>query len=298
MLSCNGQNASTDNSRTDLLQQDKFDADSLLSYVRTLSSNDFEGRRTGSAGAEKTKSYIISKLKSFKILPYNGNFEQPFSFKAREKEYDAVNVIGYIEGYEHPEKYIIISAHYDHEGIKNGNLYNGADDNASGIGALLAFAEYFQKNRPDHSVIIAAFDAEELGLRGAYHFVETALKNDLNIVFNLNMDMISRSDKNEIYAVGLNHYKFLKPIVESVKLPDEMSILSGHDGFDGKQNWTNNSDHAPFHKAEIPFIYFGVEDHPDYHKPTDDFDKIPQDFYIKSVFSIISVFDKLDSYQF
>ncbi|MBC3845910.1 M28 family peptidase [Winogradskyella echinorum] len=270
----------------------KIDKNNLLKHVETLSSDQYEGRRTGEKGNDSARAYIIKQFEKLNITGYNDNFEQPFSFTARKKEYKAVNVLAEIKGTETPEKYIVISAHYDHLGVHNGKIYNGADDDASGVAALFAFAEYFIKNPPKHSVILAAFDAEELGLRGAKHFVETFDKS--KILVNLNMDMISRSNKDELYVVGARYTEWLSSILNSFKNPTSSKLSQGHDGTDGKQDWTMASDHGPFHSAKIPFLYFGNEDHAAYHKPTDDFKDITPEFYVNAVEIILSVFTAID----
>ncbi len=296
-VSCKGQTSSTSTEEA-VFTQTRFDKDTLLKHVKVLSSDAFEGRRTGTNGGTKAKNYIISQYKSLNVLPLTENYEQSFTFNSRGKSYNGVNVLGIIKGNEAPEKYIVISAHYDHEGIKKGKIYNGADDDASGISGLLAFAEYFKRHPPKHSIILAAFDAEELGLKGAKHFVEHTIIGQENMLLNINMDMIGRNDNNELYVVGANHYKQLKPTISAVELPENFKLLQGHDGLDGKQNWMNASDHAAFHDKGIPFLYFGEEDHEDYHRPTDDFDKIHPEFFEKSVYTIISVFDALDAMQY
>jgi len=270
-----------------------FDQNNLIKHIQTLSSDAFEGRRTGTAGATKAKDYIINQYKTLNVKPFGETYEQQFTFK-RRKTYQATNVLGIIKGTEHTSKYIVISAHYDHEGIKNNQIYNGADDDASGVSAMFAFAEYFAKNPPKHNVVLAAFDAEELGLKGAYHFVKDSNDNNKDIVLNLNMDMISRSDENQLFAVGTRYYPKLKPTIKNFKDIGKVDLLIGHEGLTKGDNWTNSSDHAAFHKAKIPFIYFGVADHEDYHKPTDDFEKIHQQFYKDAVQTIITVFSQLD----
>jgi len=270
-----------------------FSKDSLLKHIKTLSSDAFEGRGTGTEGAFKAKTYIIEALSKLDVGPLGAHYEQHFKFD----KYDAVNVLGLVKGTANNNKYIVISAHYDHEGIKNGEIYNGADDDASGVSALFAFAEYFKNNPPKHNVILAAFDAEELGLKGAYHFVENNKIQQRNIVLNLNMDMISRSDKNELFAVGSRYYPKLKSTIDSHKKIGIVNLLIGHEGIDNKDNWTYSSDHAAFHKEKIPFIYFGVPDHEDYHKPTDDFDRIDEVFYQDAVETIIQVFKKYDTQE-
>lgn len=281
----------------EILEQNWFNTDSLLRHVQVLSSDAFEGRRTGSAGAEKAKTYIIEALHSYNVGPLGAHYEQHFDFKKRNKEYKGVNILGGIKGTEKPEEYIVLSAHYDHEGIKNGKIYNGADDDASGISALIAFAEYFQKNPPKHSVILAAVDAEELGLIGSKYFVENSIIPIENIKLNINMDMISRSNKNELFAIGTRYYKQLEPAIKSIESSEKLKLIIAHDGSDGLDDWTNSSDHASFHNVHIPFLYFGVEDHKDYHQPTDDFENIHPNFYQNAVTTIITVFQKLDTIE-
>jgi len=144
-------------------------------------------------------------------------------------------------------------------------------------------------------VILAALDAEELGLKGAYHFVKDNTIQQRNIVLNLNMDMISRSDRNELFAVGSRYYPKLKPAIENFKNIGKVNLLIGHEGLDREDNWTNSSDHAAFHAENIPFIYFGVADHEDYHKPTDDYKRIDNQFYKDAVQTIIRMFEIYDA---
>ena len=106
--------------------------------------------------------------------------------------------------------------------------------------------------------------------------------------------MISRSNKNELFVSGTSHYKKLKPLIKNASTLENFNLKFGHDGKDGLENWTYASDHANFHKENIPFLYFGVEDHKDYHEPTDDYENIHPEFYKKSVHTIISVFEKID----
>lgn len=271
----------------------KFDEDQLLKRVEILSSDKFEGRKTGEKGNDSARAYIIKEFKRLNLFGFNGKYEQPFSFEIRKKKYNANNILVEIIGTEFPEKYIVISAHHDHLGISGGQIYNGADDDASGVSALISFAEYLTENPPKHSVILAAFDAEELGLRGAKHFVENF--DTSKIALNINMDMIGRSAKDELYVVGGRYSKSLKTILDTFKNPTSSKLLQGHDGKDRKEDWTMASDHAPFHIAKIPFLYFGNEDHDSYHKPTDDFEAITPQFYKNSVKIILSIFEAIDS---
>lgn len=272
-----------------------FNEDMLLMHIKTLSSDAFEGRKTGTPGGIKTKKYIINQFHSLGIQPLKNEYEQTFSFVEKGQRYTGVNVLGWIKGTEKPDSYIVISAHYDHEGIVKGIIYNGADDNASGVAALFSLAEYFKNNPPKHSVILAAFDAEELGLRGSKFFVENSIVPLHKIKLNLNMDMISRSDENELFVVGTRYYENLKRLVLNVKAHGDLKLVAGHDGGDKKENWTYSSDHGSFYRKNIPFLYFGVTDHEDYHEPTDDFENIQPQFYINAVNTIINVFKVIDT---
>jgi Zn-dependent M28 family amino/carboxypeptidase len=277
-----------------------FDSDALLERVKFLSLDSLEGRRTGEKGGLIARDYVVSQFKKYGIAPLLDEYTQPFSFEGRrdKKTYEGANILGLIKGTEHPEKYIIISAHYDHVGVNKGEVFNGADDDASGTSALFAFAEYFKNNPPKHSVVIAAFDAEELGLRGAVHFLEANTLPKEQIAIDINLDMVGRNDNNELYVVGSNLYKQLQPAITDLELPKDFKLSFGHDGLDNKQNWVSSSDHGPFHKQKIPFLYFGVEDHKDYHQPTDDFESIQPEFYAKAVTVIISVFKRIDAMMF
>ncbi|NNE32265.1 MAG: M28 family peptidase [Winogradskyella sp.] len=270
-----------------------FDEDKLLERMEILSSDKFEGRRTGEKGNDSARAYIIEQFKALGVSGYNGTFEYPFLFEVRNREFNATNIVAEIKGSEYPEKYIVISAHHDHLGVSGDKIFNGADDDASGVAALFSFAEYLTKYPPKHSVLLVAFDAEEIGLRGAKHFVEN-FDND-KILVNLNMDMISRSAKNELYVVGARYNPALASILDDFESPNNTKVLQGHDGTDGKQDWTMSSDHGPFHMADIPFLYFGNEDHKAYHKANDVFEDITPQFYKNAVAIILSIFKSIDA---
>ena len=271
-----------------------FDSEALLNRVKILSSDEFEGRRTGTKGAEKARQFIINEYKNLQVESF-GEFQHEFTFTRRGDTIKGINVLAKVKGTKYPDDYIVVSAHYDHLGKRDGIIYNGADDDASGVSALIAFAEVLKESPPKHSVILAAFDAEELGLQGAKYFVDKMTNN--NIVLNLNMDMISRSTKNELYVVGSRYTEFLGTTISNYKNPTGTKLLVGHDGTDGKQDWTYSSDHAPFYRAGIPFLYFGNEDHKGYHNPSDDFEEITPAFYKNAVSIIWSLFQDLDGIE-
>lgn len=273
-----------------------FNTNNLLNNLEELASDKYEGRKVGSKGAEMARSFIKEAFNKNEVLPFTLGYEQTFKVKVKSDSLLAINILGKIKGTAFLNKYIVISAHYDHVGIKRGQIYNGADDNASGVSALIAFAEYFKKIPPKHSVILAAFDCEEYGLKGSEYFVEHAMKDSLDMVFNINMDMISRSKAKEIYAIGQLTQKELQPLIAGVNLPDGITIPKGHEGNDGKRSWLYASDHAPFLEQNIGALYFGVDNHTDYHKPTDDFERIDKNFYINIVDIIIQAFQAIDQF--
>lgn len=270
----------------------KINQNHVLKDLKELSSDKYEGRETGTKGGEMAANYILDRFNSLGLEKYNGSYTMPFTFKNRKSaEIKGKNIIAYQKG--KTDKVIIVSAHYDHVGIKNNVIYNGADDNASGLSALLAYAEYFKSNKPEHTIIFAAFDAEEMGLIGSKKFVENLPVSAEKVVLNINLDMIGQNDKNELYACGTYHYPQLKPFIFSKD--NQPKIILGHDDPQlGRDDWTNQSDHYSFHQKKIPFIYFGVEDHKDYHQPTDDFENINQEFYQKSVKAILEIIKNID----
>ncbi len=272
-------------------------AKQLINDIETLAADEMRGRGAGSPEIVKAREFVEKRFKESGLKPLETSYLQEFPLRNRNnvEAGKGTNVIGVIKGRKTPEKYIVITAHYDHVGVQNGEIYNGADDNASGTAALFALAEYFNKKRPANSLLFVAFDAEERGLQGARHFVNNLPVKKESILLNINMDMISRSDKSELYAVGTFHYPLLKPHLEKIAKRAPVKLLFGHDRPElGRDDWTNQSDHAAFHQAKIPFIYFGVEDHEDYHRPTDDFENIDQKFYVKAVETILSAVKEMD----
>ena len=272
----------------------KIDRNTLLNDVQTLSSDSFEGRKTGSAGNFKAADYITNRFDKIGLKSYNENYKHPFIIRNRRNEQiKGINLIGYIKGKS--EKVIIISAHYDHVGIDNSEIFNGADDNASGVAAILASAKYFSENKPNNTLLFIAFDAEEMGLQGAYSFLNNPPLSKELIKLNINLDMVSHNDKSELYAAGTFKTPAIKDIIQHADHQTGISIKFGHDQPDmGKDDWTMQSDHGPFAKENIPFLYFGVEDHVDYHKPSDDFENINPNFFYSASTAILKSIISLD----
>lgn len=276
-----------------------INAKQLLSDLQYLSTDEMNGRFVGTSESAKAREFIIKRFKESKIQPFENSFEYPFEFPNRRKPteiFKGVNVVGFIKGKQNPNKYIVITAHYDHVQRENGQIMNGANDNASGTAALFALGEYFSTNRPKNSIIFVALDAEEVGLVGARKFVEKPPIAKESMILNLNMDMICRDKSETLYAVGTYHYPFLKPHLEKVAKNSKIKFLFGYDkpNVKGVEDWTFSSDHAAFHRAKIPFIYFGVEDFDNHHKPTDDYETIMPKFYVQAVETIIESVKEFD----
>jgi len=273
----------------------------LLRDLEVLSADAMEGRLVGSPGGARARAYVVERFGESGLTPFGDSFEQPFTFRAGRggggEERSGANVVGYVTGTDSPDRYIVLTAHYDHVGVRNGEIFNGADDNASGTAALFALGKYFSAHRPAHSLVFAAVDGEEGGLRGARAFVADPPVPASAIALNINLDMIGRDPDDLLYAVGTFHYPFLKPYLEGVGGPFGVDVRFGHDdpGQDGVENWTGSSDHAAFHRAGIPFIYFGVEDFDQHHKATDDYATMSHDFYVRVVATVADAVKAFDA---
>lgn len=269
----------------------------LLDDLKMLASVEFQGRKTGTEGARKTRVFLQNRFSEIGLKPAFGkSYEQTFTFKNRQGEtLTGINMAGVIEG-SNKNLWIVVSAHYDHLGIIGNDIFFGADDNASGVAALLALAERFAKEKPMHNILFLACDAEEMGLHGSRYFVANLPFPLEQLALNVNMDMVSRSANSELFAVGTYHYPILKKIL-SQQIVQGLTLTFGKDDPKGQSgsDWSDASDHAPFHRKGIPFIYFGVEDHEDYHKPTDTFEHIQPDFFqaaVKVIGDSVSLLDR------
>jgi Zn-dependent M28 family amino/carboxypeptidase len=189
----------------------------------------------------------------------------------------ARNVLGYIEG-ENKDEFIVVGGHYDHLGMYDGVIYNGADDNASGTVGVMTIAKAFKATgkKPEKSVIFAAWTGEEKGLFGSKYFVQTAEEDDMNVVLNLNYDMIARDPKNDTLKnqAHMVYTKANSVIAETTKKNIEDYDINLDLDLRPSAKPRGGSDHAPFAEADIPIFYFMAAMHPDYHQPGDELSKI------------------------
>ncbi len=280
----------------------RIDSDRLMTAVATLADPKWAGRAAGTPGGLAARAWVVERFKALGLQPVSGSYVHPFTFTRTtaggKQEGEGANVLGMCVGTDQQLPYFVVSAHYDHVGVRDGQIYPGADDNASGVAVILEIAAFCQKTPFRHSVLFAAFDAEERGLQGARAFVAKPPVPRDRIALNVNLDMVSRSDKRELYVAGTYLYPDLKKPLEEVARRAPITLLFGHDKpkdiAGGQDDWTNQSDHGPFHAAKIPFVYFGVEDHADYHKPTDTADKINRAFFADVAETILSAVIALD----
>lgn len=274
----------------------KADVTMATDVMRVLSADDMQGRRAGTDGNTKARQYISEQAA---IL--NGGFEpEALSFvrsmtRRNGDTFDAVgtNLMLIIPGEEPGGPILEITAHFDHLGARGEEIFNGADDNASGVGALFAILKSFRKAPPRHEVRILWLDTEEMGLAGAKNYVDTQLDDRPRV--NLNLDMIAQNEAGTIYAAGTHHAPALKPLVELAAQTVDIDVRLGHDRpEDGADDWTSQSDHGAFHAVGIPFVYIGVEDHPHYHRTTDEFETIPLQRYHAAVQLAVNTAHVLD----
>ena len=273
----------------------------LKTHLYIVASDEMEGRETGSPGQKKAGDYLINHYKNNKIPFPKGATEYyqrvPAAYLNAKKDEnlpDSENIWAYIEGSEKPNEVVVISAHYDHVGMKNGEIYNGADDDGSGTVALLEIAQAFQiakneGNGPKRSVLILHVTGEEHGLHGSRYYSENPLFPLANTITDVNIDMIGRSDEfhkdsnNYVYLIGSDYLSTdLYNICEdSNKNYINLFIDYKFNDRNDPNRFYYRSDHYNFAKNGIPsvFLFNGV--HADYHKPTDEVDKIEFDALTK-----------------
>ena len=291
----------------------RADGRALLADIATLSSAAFEGRRTGSRGSQAAQAFILERFRAMNAAPaFGSDYRQNFSFTHRsirgllspsrpyKTEYpNATNIGAVIRGTARPERFIALTAHYDGLGVRDGRIFPGADDNASGVAVMLDVARVLAQNPPRHSVLLLAFDAEELGMRGAGHLVAHPPIDLAQLDALVNLDMVGRGDDNVLIASGTSHYPVLEAPVRAAAATRGIQLMFGHDRPLYKaglvEDWTGSSDHEPFHDARVPYVYLGVEDHADYHQPTDTADKITPRFLGEVATLVADLMNGLDA---
>ena len=246
-------------------------------HIITLSSDKMEGRRAGSEGIEKATQYIESEFERIGLSKYDtlSSYRQNFDFYGMSFN----NVVGVLKGKSLSDEFIVISAHYDHLGIDyeidGDNIYNGANDNASGVTAVLTLAEYFKKlNINERSIIFVAFTGEEMGLRGSRYFGKNI--NRSKIMAGINIEMIgvqSEYGKNTAWLTGFDRSDFGKIIQKNLSDTKYKLFADPYP----TQNLFFRSDNAALARLGIPAHTFSttpMEKDSHYHKVTDEYETL------------------------
>jgi Zn-dependent M28 family amino/carboxypeptidase len=276
-------------------------ANELKTHLYIVAADGMEGRETGSAGQKRAGKYLINQYEKNKISFPKGakSFYQavPASFlnaKRNQGLPDSENIWAFIEGSEKPNEIVVISAHYDHVGVKNGNVYNGADDDGSGTVALLEIAQAFQKAKkdghgPKRSILFLHVTGEEHGLLGSSYYSENPLFPMENTITDINIDMIGRRDEahantnNYVYVIGANRLSSdLDTITATANTKYiQMDLDYKYNDPADPNHFYERSDHYNFAKHGVPsvFLFNGV--HADYHQKSDTPDKIEYDALTK-----------------
>ncbi len=264
-------------------------AQTFYKHDKYLSSDKLEGRFVGTKGNNEAAAYIKKHFKKYSLQQFGNSYYQPFKVFVKEginkMKSDSVltqNVFGFIEGSDEKLKneFIVIGAHYDHwgwGGTGSGSkkkdtiaIHNGADDNASGVSALLCILEEVSKMKikPKRSIIFVSFSGEEEGLFGSKYFVNhlPVKKEDVKVM--LNMDMVGRLNaEKQLYMGGAGTFPNGVELMKSLGQNSSLNpvVFAGDVG---------GSDHVSFYKAGISAVGFHTGGHPQYHTPEDDIDLI------------------------
>ncbi len=273
-------------------------------HVYFLADDALEGRRAGANGSKIAAQYIISQMRQCGVKPLGDSYLQPFSaynwsrFKKRgwyvetdsvakittgeHRRVDMANVLGVIPGRKSDE-YVVVGAHLDHEGIDNDlvgdKIYNGADDNASGVSAVLQIMKAFVESgaQPERTVIFAFWDGEEMGLLGSRYFVQAFPHID-KVKGYLNFDMVGGDNKPENPAYMVYFYTAAHPA-----FGDWLKADIAKYGFrldPSYRSWDNpvgGSDQGSFAKKNIPIVWYHTDAEPNYNHPTDEADRVNYD---------------------
>ena len=272
--------------------------------INFLASDELQGREAGFHGSRVTSEYIVSLLQWMGVSPLADSYFQPFDAYRKERQKkgrlevhpDSIaklkqevhqkltmrNVLGMIPG-KNTKEYVIVGAHFDHLGIDpvldGDQIYNGADDNASGVSAVLQIARAFLASgqQPERNVIVAFWDGEEKGLLGSKYFVQTCPFLS-QIKGYLNFDMIGRNNKPQqpkqvVYFYTAAHPGFGDWLKEDIRKYG----LQLEPDYRAWENPIGGSDNGSFAKVGIPIIWYHTDGHPDYHQPSDHADRLNWD---------------------
>jgi Zn-dependent M28 family amino/carboxypeptidase len=254
-----------------------IDSNIVRKHLYTLASDEMEGREPGTLGIEKAAVYIENEFKKNGLSLFGDlkSYRQTFTFKNRKTNEDITssNIIGVLEGESKKEEYVIISAHYDHLGMKKSGegdlIYNGANDDASGVTGVLALAAYFKEVGHERTIVFAAFTAEEMGLVGSTYFGKEI--DAAKFVAGINLEMIGKTPSfgpNTAWLTGFERSDFGKIIQRNLEGTGYQLFPDPYKKF----NLFFRSDNASLARLGVPSHTFSttpIDVDPDYHQVTD-----------------------------
>lgn len=260
---------------------------SILDDIRYLADDRLAGRLTGSPGADTAAAYIARRFAEVGLQPAPSGWFQTFTISTDAPTARAAgvggltgrNVIGVLPGHDPVlrNESLIIGAHYDHLGLggygaldapdSTGKVHNGADDNASGVAALIHIAESLAAAPPARTVIFIAFSGEELGLFGSADYVKHPIYPLANTLAMINLDMVGRLHNQRLIVYGTATAREFPALLDSLNTPKRFDLRSQGDGY-------GPSDQSSFFAARRPVLHLFTDLHADYHRSTDDWDKI------------------------
>ncbi len=281
----------------------KIEEKNLKKHIQFLADDALNGRQTGSEGERLAMEYIQKEFKKLKLSPLGdgSSYEQAFAFKGGTHgmgaEGTAHNVVAYLDN--NADKTIILGAHFDHLGVgengssldanPQGKIHNGADDNASGVAGVLELARYFKSNKikENSNFLFICFSGEELGLYGSKYFTENPTLELSSVNYMINMDMIGRLNPTtkSISISGFGTSPVWETLFKNTNTSLDVKTDSAGIG---------PSDHTSFYLKNIPVLHFFTGSHSDYHKPSDDWDKINYAGEKEVLELVITVVNKLD----
>lgn len=269
----------------------------LIVDLTYLSSDTLQGRKTNTLGAAASAQFLQTRFNELGYNPELQSFTYSSGFFSKA---EGKNIIARLTTDSKTKPWLVITAHYDHLGLKGGRHYPGANDNASGVSALLYLADSLRAKPPEFNVLFIATDAEENGLHGSQFFV-SQLKVTAKVL-NINLDMLALKTRDPtLYA--FTSYKQKQKIIDlstkvakkDIKVRVSSSNKQMHRRIkNGRINWRKASDHYSFSKAGIPFIYFGMGYDKHHHKPSDTIENIDKTLYINTVIYIEKFIHQLD----
>ena len=255
-----------------------IDSNMVRKHLYTLAADNMEGRKSGTPGIEKAAVYIENEFKKIGLSTFGDleSYRQTFTFKNRKSKDDIIssNIIGVLEGKSKKDEYVIISAHYDHLGMKKSGagdlIYNGANDDASGVTGVLALAAYFKKVGHERTIVFAAFTAEEMGLIGSTYFGKDI--DAAKFVAGINLEMIGKTPSfgpNTAWLTGFERSDFGKIIQKNLKGSGYQLFPDPYKNF----NLFFRSDNASLARLGVPSHTFSttpIDIDPDYHQVSDE----------------------------